>query len=691
MKQYPLIGVSIIAVVVLILGSLTNIVGVQSRLSSVKEPSNRNILASEQLEYSGLWTHPDKTQYDSINSFNVWTPKPQTPRTPHTTIPYSMKSNDSNSVKKSSIMPSRGKTLYVGGTGPGNYSSVQFAVYSASEGDTVFVYSGTYHIGRYPDIFSRIYINKSINLIGENRETTILDGEKRPIKLVDVLDAIIDIWANGVTVSGFTIKNSGDYYIYDSGITIRGSNNNISGNIISNNNCGIWLCYPYGPVDYNSISDNIFVDNVEYGMMISGAQHTIVSDNVFNNNGVWHGDSYQNTFLNNSVNGKPLIYLEGKSDTIINEDAGQVILVNCDNITVQNKDLSDATVGIILEGTHNCLISGNIMHSDKWAGIYIYDSDNNNISMNIISNSTFYGDAGGILIDNSKNNVVFSNSITLSEGIGIALYDFSENNTILMNTFSDNQRGLVLTGGAEFNTVTDNVFFNDGVFVYGAWENTFLNNSVNNKPLLYLEDESGMIVDDDAGQVILVSCDSITVHNQKISNVCAGIMVIASINCLITDNILDSNKEYGIFLTHSSGTNVSLNTVSNSFFSGIYFDTSNYNIVLWNTISSNKNSGICVSYSNDITILSNTIEKNCIKQRYIGSIILYESSSNTIQKNNFLHNVEDAFFEGGSSNNWNGNYWDRPRLFPKLIGGFFPNYNFDWHPAQKPYDIPGIS
>jgi parallel beta-helix repeat protein len=689
MKQYPLIGVSIIAVVVLILGSLTNIVGVQSRSSSVKELSNRNILTSEQLKYSGLWTRPDKTQYDSINSINLWTPKPQTPRTPHTTIPYSMKSNDSNSVKKSPIITSRGKTLYVGGKGPGNYSSIFFAVYSASDGDTVFVYSGTYHIGGYLNIL----INRSINLIGENRETTILDGEKRPIKLVEVLGPIIDIRANGATVSGFTIKNSGDYDIADSGIAIRGSYNNISGNIISNNNCGIILFYPYGPVDYNIISDNIFVDNVEYGMVISGTQHTIVSDNVFNNNGVWLSGSY-NTFLNNSVNGKPLIYLEGESDTIINEDAGQVILLNCDNITVQNKDLSNATVGIILEGTHNCLISGNTIHSDKWAGIYIYNSDNNNVSMNIISNSAIInGGTGGILIDNSKNNMVFSNSITLNEGIGIALYDFSENNTILMNNFSDNQRGLVLTGGAEYNTVTDNVFFNDGVYIYGAWENTFLNNSVNNKPLLYLEDESDMVVDDDAGQVILVSCDSITVHNQEISNVCAGIMVIASINCLITDNILDSNKDYGIYLTHSSGNNISLNTVSNSFYSGIYFETSDNNIVLWNTISSNKNSGIIVYYSNDITILSNTIEKNCIKQRYTGSIILAESSSNTIQNNNFLQNVKDAFFEGGTSNNWDGNYWDRPRLFPKLIRGNFliPRFNFDWHPAQEPYDIPNIS
>ena len=33
-----------------------------------------------------------------------------------------------------------GKTLYVGGSGPGNYSSIQEAIDNASDGDTVFVF-----------------------------------------------------------------------------------------------------------------------------------------------------------------------------------------------------------------------------------------------------------------------------------------------------------------------------------------------------------------------------------------------------------------------------------------------------------------------------------------------------------------------------------------------------------------------
>ena len=38
-----------------------------------------------------------------------------------------------------------GNTLYVGGSGEGNYTKIQDAINNASDGDTVFVYNGTYY------------------------------------------------------------------------------------------------------------------------------------------------------------------------------------------------------------------------------------------------------------------------------------------------------------------------------------------------------------------------------------------------------------------------------------------------------------------------------------------------------------------------------------------------------------------
>ncbi|GAI48792.1 unnamed protein product, partial [marine sediment metagenome] len=43
-------------------------------------------------------------------------------------------------------------------------------------------------------------------------------------------------------------------------------------------------------------------------------------------------------------------------------------------------------------------------------------------------------------------------------------------------------------------------------------------------------------------------------------------------------------------------------------------------------------------------------------------------------------------------NTWDSNYWGEPRDSPYIIKGtllflFIPWFNFDWHPAQEPYDI----
>ena len=68
--------------------------------------------------------------------------------------------------KKSTIPISDGNILYVGGSGGGNYSTIQSAIDDANSGDTVFVYDDS------SPYYENIEIDKSINLIGENRETT---------------------------------------------------------------------------------------------------------------------------------------------------------------------------------------------------------------------------------------------------------------------------------------------------------------------------------------------------------------------------------------------------------------------------------------------------------------------------------------------------------------------------------------
>ena len=63
----------------------------------------------------------------------------------------------------------RGTILYVNETGSdGAYMSIQDAINFSSDGDTIFVYQGTY--------FENIDVTRSISLIGEYVHTTTIEG-----------------------------------------------------------------------------------------------------------------------------------------------------------------------------------------------------------------------------------------------------------------------------------------------------------------------------------------------------------------------------------------------------------------------------------------------------------------------------------------------------------------------------------
>ena len=119
---------------------------------------------------------------------------------------------------------SSGITLYVDDDGgSGNYTRIQDAIDNASDGDTVFVYNGTY--------FENIIIEKSIKLIGENKESTIINGTDEEQSVVFIFKSQGTI--SDVLIKDFTIRN-GKY-----GITDFGSNTIIRNNIIDTNKIGL--------------------------------------------------------------------------------------------------------------------------------------------------------------------------------------------------------------------------------------------------------------------------------------------------------------------------------------------------------------------------------------------------------------------------------------------------------------------
>ena len=113
-----------------------------------------------------------------------------------------------------------GATIYVDDSGGKDYTSIQAAIDNASKGDTIFVYNGIYH--------EQIIINKTINLTGENKNATIIDG------INGTEEYIIKLTADYINISNFTISNC-SAPIFGAGINLHFSNfSRINNNIFMN-------------------------------------------------------------------------------------------------------------------------------------------------------------------------------------------------------------------------------------------------------------------------------------------------------------------------------------------------------------------------------------------------------------------------------------------------------------------------
>ncbi len=122
------------------------------------------------------------------------------------------------------------------------YTCIQGALDDAGNEDAIYVQNGTY--------YENIIIERSIVLTGENKDATIIDGCS--------IETVINIFADNVEITGFTIQNAssiGQIFIRN-GIFVRSNSNIIHKNHITNNICGILL----GPdVSGNLIFHNNFV------------------------------------------------------------------------------------------------------------------------------------------------------------------------------------------------------------------------------------------------------------------------------------------------------------------------------------------------------------------------------------------------------------------------------------------------
>ncbi len=328
--------------------------------------------------------------------------------------------------------------------------------------------------------------------------------------------------------------------------------------------------------------------------------------------------------------------------------------------------------GIMVSQSQDNNISGNNVRENDSTGIYLYKSSNNTIyGNNVTANNQIpihnVQEAGhGIRLVNSIRNSIFGNRIR-NNWYGIRLAN-SANNDISGNYVANNDEGIQLYESSNNNSISGNTFINDGLTVYGSYENVVDDNWVNGKSLVYLEDVSDRIIED-AGQVILVNCSHITVRNSRLSNTTTGVQLLQTKNTEISGNNITANSDVGILLYESSNNNIFGNYIANNDEGIQLYESSNNNSISGNNITANIWDGIQLHESSNNNIFSNNITAS-----NQSSIRLYQSSSNNSIFRNYIANNDEAiqifwpsvdnaiyhnnFIENVLSTTTYGDFWD---------------------------------
>jgi len=267
--------------------------------------------------------------------------------------------------------------FYVGGNGEGNFSNIQDAINVSLNGDIVYVYSNTY--------YENIVINKSISLVGEEKNSTIVTGLNNFY--------FVDILSDNVTIRNLRIED------FSLGIRILNSKNiSINNNIFYNNSNGILIDEGCNNI---SIFSNYFKNNTE-GIRVYNSSENMFFDNVFcateNFNILFFGNSENNTINKNIFR---------KTDTYSIQ-----IKSNSNNNAICENNISDCRDGISVFLSSNILIKDNEIYNITKVGIYLKDCNNIDIHNNSISKTG----SNAIYIDNVEEYNITDDNI------------FSENN-----------------------------------------------------------------------------------------------------------------------------------------------------------------------------------------------------------------------------------------------------------------------
>lgn len=462
-------------------------------------------------------------------------------------------------------------------------------------------------------------------------------------------------------------------------------------------------------------SAKIIRDSEEIGLLPQNNDFTLKSAKTWNlspftisqtggGNGTWEWAASKEWCGGSGTQNDPYIIFNVKIDcggdfgtsgiTIMNSDVYFII----QNSTITNSGFLDEDAGIKLLNTTNGVIKNNNLSYNLGSGIYLNNSDNNEILSNKIHNNElngihfyYYNDynligenllysnglAGfyhGIFLERlSEYNTISKNKVTNTGGYGIRIYIDCGNTTVIENEVKNSQSGILISeddcivskniilNNSEFGliialsmgshtSVTDNYFEHNGFKLNGEAIYAVGSNLITISNNTFIDNRVG---------IYIRGCDGSSISNNRITK--------TSITAIRIEFTSDGNKIqnnyileglYGIYIWDRCDNNDILNnTIIRQSSRGISIDHQCESNTVANNFLLNNRDGIRVIDNSIDTIITN----NTIQTSYGYGLRISGTSLNTlVYQNYFIYNdIQVQNYE--SSTMWNyttlGNYW----------------------------------
>ena len=595
------------------------------------------------------------------------------------------------------------------GTITNPFHNITTALNHALKGETILVHNGFYD--------ENLNITKAITLIGENNTETIINSRNGR--------DTITISADKVTILNFTIQNATKqqsiainiqsnnnlifqnyFYNEEQSIQVKHSTNTIIKNNIFGNKKGMnhfpnfgillwdsshclmennsfYLIYGYGirlldsydnllvnnrfesssgirmlRSERNMIQSNLFRGTWWFGINLYSNNNTI-KDNTFAFSDLIINGYYDNIIENNTIDDKPLIFLKNKRNQHL-VNAGQIILYNCENISISQMNVKDHYIG-----------------KQGYIGIDLVNCNNCSIYDCIIADKTKYG----VRLDQSSHVNIYNNTICLtaeyrkfnSDTHETGVYmSFCNQITICDNNISYNHRSGIITYDCSNITITDNIIFSNreyGIYARGSY-NYFMISANSLK-----KNGVGIKIQGCIAEFLI---DQNMVNDNQVY----GMELTASSNLNIIDNTILNNNKSGLIITSVYKSNISRNIIKSNNLSGIFIEESNENNIKGNTIKNHLSA--LILFGNN-----NTVSRNQLQNHLNGFLI--GGKNNTIEHNVIKTTLLKAVICNAFNTTWNHNYWNRPRLLPKIIMGIYFYFERSYWPTDPPIIIPLIN